>query len=214
MSALGPPSTTRFVLCAHLKFMKRDGTNCRPGVRRLAIDTDLNKDTVAAHRKHAIDGGWLIVSGSARSAFREFYPALPDSIVAKYPELLSDQAGQLLSELAGQSMHPTAAQSSEGTGMRVRSALLICPSGSDKSPISLLTPEDLSADSRSQAKNIEERGLNELHERLRRWFVFDGNVQKYQHDPDALVRLTPPGCRFPGYEDVIRQWCANHGKPS
>jgi hypothetical protein len=209
LSALGPASTTRFVLCAHFKFMKGDGTSCYPTVRRLAVDTDLNKDTIAAHRKHAIDEGWLIVSGSAKSAYREFYPALPDGIVAKYPELLTDQAGQLLSELARQSMHPTADQSSEEAGMRVRNALLTSPSNSDKSRLSLLTSGDLRADKFSQVKNIGERSHDEMCERLRNWLESSQGVQKYQHDPDALARLTPLSCRLPGYEKVIHQWCAN-----
>lgn len=207
LSALGPPSTTRFVLCAHFKFMKGNGTSCYPTVRRLAVDTGLNKDTIAAHRKHAIDEGWLIVSGSAKSAYREFYPALPEGIVVKYPELLTDQAGQLLSELARQSMHPTADQSSEGTGMRVRNVLLTSPSSSDKSPLSLLTSGDLKADMCSQAKNMGERSHEEMRQRLRSWLESDENVQKYRHDADSLARLTPLGCRCPGYEEVIREWC-------
>ena len=99
--------------------------------------------------KHAIDEGWLIVGGSLRSAYREFYPALPDRLVAQYPRLLSDQ-DTLLSELAGQIMHPTAAQPSEGTGTRVRNGGLVSPTGSDKSLISPSTSEDPRAEIRSQ----------------------------------------------------------------
>lgn len=214
MSAVGPPSTTRSVLSAHFKFMNGDGTRCYPTVRRLAVDARLNKDTVAFHRKYAIDEGWLIVSVPTRSEFREFYPALPDELVAKYPELLSNQAGRLLSELARQAMRKTSGQSSEVTGTRVRSASSIGLSSSDKPPISLLTSEDLRVDMRFQVKKIKERSPAEMHERLRSWLESNQNVQKYQHDPDALARLTPLNCRLPGYENVIHQWCANRCKRS
>ena len=92
--------------------------------------------------------------------------------------------------------------------MRVRNALLTSPSSSDKSPLlSLLTSGDLRADKCSQVKNMGERSHDEARERLRSWLRFDENVQKYQHDADSLARLTPLGCRFPGYEEVIREWC-------
>ena len=215
LSALKPSKNTQLVLCAHLKYMNRDGTRCRVSVRRLAVDLSLNKDTIAACRKHAIEEGWLIVGGSLRSTYREFYPAIPDRIVAKYPELLSDQAGQLLSGLARQQiMYPTAAQPSEETSMRVRNGPPISPTGSDKSPIPLLTSEDLRADIRLLAKSMECPDLNQMNERLRSWLESSQNVQKYQHDPQALALLTPLAWRFPGYEGVIRQWCANLGKPS
>jgi hypothetical protein len=194
--------------------MSGDGTRCYPTVRRLAVDARLNKDTIAFHRKYAIDEGWLIVSGPTRSDFREFYPALPDDLVAKYPELLTSQAGRLLSELARQIMYPTANKSSEGTGMRVRNRAPIGPTGSDKSPISLLTSEDLRAGICSQIKSMEGPDLNQKNERLRRWLEFSQNVLKYRHDPHALALLTPIGWRFRGYEEVIRQWCADRCKVS
>lgn len=212
MSALGPPSTTRFVLSAHLKFMDRDGSNCRPSVRRLAIDTDLNKDTVAVHRKRAIESGWLIVGGSARAGFHEFYPALPDSIVVKYPELLSKQGGRVLSDLARQSMHATADQQSEATGMPVRDASLASTGSSDISPLSPLTSGYLRADEYSQPKSRAGSSIHEVQERLRSWLGSSPNAQKYRADHDALARLTPPDCRFAGYEDVICRWCAERSK--
>lgn len=212
-SALKPSATMQVVLSAHLKYMKRDGTGCRVSVRRLAVDLRLNKDTIAAYRKQAIDEGWLIVGGSLRSAYREFYPALPDRLVAQYPRLLSDQ-DTLLSELAGQLMHPTAAHPSEGTGTRVRNGGLVSPTGSDKSLISLSTSEDLRAQIRSQVKNMDGRDPKEIHERLRNWLGSSPNVQKYLHDPQSLASLTPLGWRFPGYEEVIRQWCADRRKLS
>jgi hypothetical protein len=60
MSRYGPAPTTRLVLYAHSLFMDRDGTHCWVGVRRLAIDTGLDKSTVAEHRAAAIAAGWLI----------------------------------------------------------------------------------------------------------------------------------------------------------
>ena len=62
MSAAGPHPTTRLVLAGHRQFMKRDGSGCWAGVRRLAIVTGLDKSTVAKHRALAIGAGWLIVS--------------------------------------------------------------------------------------------------------------------------------------------------------
>ena len=60
MRSRGPAPTTRLVLYAHSRYMNRDGTRCRVGLRRLADEIGLNKSTVAQHRAAAIKRGWLI----------------------------------------------------------------------------------------------------------------------------------------------------------
>jgi hypothetical protein len=75
--------------------MDRDGGNCRVGVRRLAEVTGLNKSTVAEHRSHAVEAGWLIASSnSSRSVKREIVAAIPDTIATEHIKKLSGAAGQ------------------------------------------------------------------------------------------------------------------------
>jgi hypothetical protein len=94
MGPAGPAPITRLVLSAHVLFMDRDGGNCRVGVRRLAEVTGLNKSTVAEHRSHAIEAGWLIASSaSRRSIKREFVAAIPDAIAMAQLKQLSDESG-------------------------------------------------------------------------------------------------------------------------
>lgn len=73
----------------------------------------------------------------------------------------------------------------------------------------IVASDVLRADISSQSKNTETPDPNQLNERLRTWLESSKHVQKYLHDPQALASLTPLGWRFPGYEGVIRQWCAN-----
>lgn len=108
MSAAGPHATTRLVLAGHRQFMKRDGSGCWAGVRRLAIVTGLDKSTVAKHRALAIAAGWLIVSApSPRSRFRTYLTAIPDAV--PIPEIRRTRNSASLgglSEQTGQSSQP------------------------------------------------------------------------------------------------------------
>lgn len=95
---------TRLVLDAHILYMNRDGGNCFVGVRRLAINTGLDKSTVAEHRALAIKLGWLMTSPVSRySRSREVMTSVPDDLPTERSDELSGQAGQLLSGVPGRS---------------------------------------------------------------------------------------------------------------
>lgn len=54
------PSTTRLVLLIlSLRMDPKDGGNCYPGVRLIAQEANLNKDTVTTHLAKAEDEGWV-----------------------------------------------------------------------------------------------------------------------------------------------------------
>lgn len=48
LSGFKPSRNVGLVLSADLKYMNQDGARCRVSVRRLAVDLDLSKDTIAA----------------------------------------------------------------------------------------------------------------------------------------------------------------------
>lgn len=131
MSAAGPHSTTRLVLSGHRQFMKRDGSGCWAGVRRLAIVTGLDKTTVAKHRALAIAAGWLIVSArSPRSRYRTYLAAVPDAV--PIPQTRRRQHSADVgrpSELTGQSSSPRLSAFSAST---VRPGRTHCPTPPDK----------------------------------------------------------------------------------
>src|ERR1700678_2286083 len=131
MSAAGPHPTTRLVLTGHRQFMKRDGSGCWAGVRRLAVVTGLDKSTVAKHRALAIAAGWLIVSAwSPRSRFRTYLAAVPDAVPIPQTRRTQHSANVgRLSELAGQSSQSRLSASSVPT---VRPGRTHCPMPPDK----------------------------------------------------------------------------------
>jgi hypothetical protein len=55
------------------------------------------------------------------------------------------------------------------------------------------------------AKEIEFEGERTTRERLNVWIRSDNFAQVYHLSPELLVKLTPPNCRFPGYEALIRE---------
>ena len=200
MSPLGPPPITRLVLSAHVMFMNPDGSNCRVGVRRLAAVTGLNKDTVATHRARAIEIGWLITIGSAKSSSREVFSAVPDEIV----DQLSEAAIPVLSSDAGQSNPKPVPQLSGPSDAAVRRQPLNCPTGSDIPLIPLSPLSGRTAAMTSSTRFADGRQSHSAQLRLRKWLQSSDIAQKYQHDPQTLARLAPLHCQFPEHEDFIR----------
>lgn len=209
MSAAGPHPTTRLVLAGHRQFMKRDGSGCWAGVRRLAIVTGLDKSTVAKHRALAIGAGWLIVSArSPRSRFRTYLSAVPDTVPIPQTHRTRNSASvDGLSEHAGQSSQPRLSGFSSST---VRPRRTHCPTPPDETlqltnkrtpaqrdghpSLTGATPPIRCVDRPSTAAEL-----------LERWLETDGTAEKFRGCHKLLVNLTPPELRFSGYEDVIRE---------
>ena len=63
----------RLVALARSIHMDGDGTNCRPGAKRISDETGLDMRTVKRADKVLVDGGWLVVTqrgGSPRGGVR------------------------------------------------------------------------------------------------------------------------------------------------
>jgi hypothetical protein len=179
--------------------MDRDGGNCRVGVRRLAEVTGLNKSTVAEHRSHAIELGWLIASSNSnRSVKREIVAATPDAITTEHLKKLSGQTGQpqakSLPQLYGQDDSTVRFQPSN------------CPAPPYIPPIPLLplrAPHS-NRDSTTEVRRSDRLPLQTLKRLLQKWIRNDERARKYRHDAATLALLVPPDFRFPGYEEAIR----------
>jgi hypothetical protein len=70
---------TRYVLLVMSSFMNPDGSECFPGVRKIAIRAKLNKDTVGKHRNEAIKLGFLVppATGVHARGAQKWVPCLP-----------------------------------------------------------------------------------------------------------------------------------------
>lgn len=206
MSPLGPAAITRLVLSAHVLFMDRDGSNCRVGVRRLAAVTGLNKDTVATHRGLAIQAGWLVANGCSTSPNREVLTSVPDGIAADQVEQMSREAGQLLSGSVRRSKPRFVSQLPGQSDATVRSHPPSYPAGSDISLPPLLPLSNRTANTTPPATDMTMDGdrPESPQARLRIWMLSNETAQKYRHDAEALTRLAPLDCRYPGYESFIR----------
>lgn len=206
MSPEGPAPITRLVLCGHMLFMDRDGSHCIVGVRHLAEITGLNKNTVAEHRLLAIADGWLILSNRpTTSRRREIYPAIPDRIAeAKLPPL-SHVTGQSLSSQPGQIMATLQSRLSSQSDATVPFERSDCPAGPDiplKPLLPLKSEAQKIAKDKSTPRNPLPTAIAQAH--LRAWLAADPRAQQYKHDADALALLAPLDCRYPGYENFMR----------
>jgi hypothetical protein len=212
MSEDGPHSTTRSVLNGHKQFMKRDGSGCWAGVRRLAIVTGLNKTTVARHRALAIRAGWLIVSArSPRSRFRVYLAAIPDGLTARNSGKARRSANiAALSELTGRLARRRLSASSRSS---VQLGRTHCPLPPDKTlPLTknrTLAPADLrqaTADAQPFSSGVRDERTENASNRLRllHWLRTDGMAERYCGCHDFLIKMTPRELQFPGYEAVIR----------
>jgi hypothetical protein len=210
MSAAGPHPTTRLVLTGHRQFMKRDGSGCWAGVRRLAIVTGLDKSTVAKHRALAIGAGWLIVSArSPRSRFRTYLAAVPDAVPIPQTHRTRNSASIGLSEQTGQSSRPRRSGLIAST---VRLERTHCPTPPDKTLVltnkRTLAQRDATPTAANAAQPTDSRrtsGPSTAAEILRRWLQTDGAAERFKGSHDLLANLTPPEPRFHGHEDVIRE---------
>jgi hypothetical protein len=217
MSLAGPRPAIRLVLLGMAQFMDADGSSCFIGVRRLHDITGFDKTTVARHRRRAVDLGWLLRSDrSRRSRSDEFCAALPDGVAIYTPirsrrsivqdsiARLSAHRGQSLSGKCGQSQNPLSAICTSS----VRKLSSDCPHNADIPvlPVNTLksATSDTSADL-SMAPETESEGEELTRERLDVWIRSDNFAQVYHLSPELLVKLTPPNCRFPGYEALIRE---------
>jgi hypothetical protein len=197
--------------------MDSDGSSCFVGVRRLHDVTGFDKTTVARHRRRAVDLGWLLRSNrSRRSRCDEFCAALPDGVTVYTPvrsrrsnvqdsiARVSAERGQSLSGKCGQSQNPLSAI---GTSS-VRKLSSDCPHNADIPvlPVNTLksATSDTSTDS-SMAPETESVGEEMTRERLDVWIRSENFAQAYHLSPELLVKLTPPNCRFRGYEALVRE---------
>ena len=201
----GPPPTTRLVLCGHFLFMDPDGSNCRVGVRQLAVVTGLDKSTVAEHRASAIKSGWLLVSsGSKHAANREHCAAVPDSIVPKIETELSRLEKQGVSDGNGQPTTNSTKQVSSFTGPGVRVEPSNCPASPDK-PLIPLLPLRTHGSNRKSNQRSKVTDVATLKQKLVRWVLTDERVKLYGRDVSVFVRLAPEEYRFKDYDIAIAE---------
>jgi hypothetical protein len=210
LSAAGPHPTTRLVLAGHRQFMKRDGSGCWVGVRRLAIVTGLDKSTVAKHRALAIATGWLIVSArSARSRYRTYLAAVPDEVPIPQSRRTQLAANvSRLSELTGQSSRP---RLSGFTTSTVRPEQTHCPTPPDitlvltsKETLAHQTVGGATEAAPSSAGGNPADCPSSAVDQLRRWLKTDVTAGRFR-SYNLLVKLTPAELRFDGYEEIIRE---------
>ena len=220
MSASGPHPTTRLVLTGHRQFMRRDGSGCWAGVRRLAIVTGLDKNTVAKHRSLAIAAGWLIVSGPpSNSRYRTYLAAIPEGIAIQQPAREAARTDTArLSESTG---HSAPTRLSTFASATVPPIHTHCLKPRDKTLVltnNRTPPPDAPAVSTSSGagrlagitphlsgSDPTGDGTESLPDRLRRWLRTDGMAERYQGCYDVLIGITPTELRFQGYEEVIRE---------
>jgi hypothetical protein len=221
MSADGPHPTTRLVLLGHWQFMNRDGAGCWAGVRRLGIATGLDKSTVAKHRALAIAAGWLIASKqSPQSRFRHYLAAVPDHVAVRRSggsnRSTRSENVRTLSARTGQSSQRSSPRLSALKAQTVRPEEAHCPTSPDKPlvlPTRPLAATDLTpAVSNSRPNGNVSDGATGACRRLQHWLRTDGFAQRYRDSHDLLIELTPSGCKFDGYEDVIRRGASRDDK--
>ncbi len=210
LSAAGPHPTTRLVLAGHRQFMKRDGSGCWAGVRRLAIVTGLDKSTVAKHRALAIAAGWLIVSArSARSRYRTYLAAVPDEVPIPQSRRTQLAANvSRLSEQTGQLSRPRLSGFSTST---VRPGRTHCPTPpdttlvlTDKRTLALKAVSGATTAALPPAHGKGADCPSTAAEQLRRWLQTDSTAERFR-SYKLLVNLTPLEFRFDGYEEIIRE---------
>jgi len=229
MSPAGPRSAIRLVLLGMAQFMNSDGSSCFVGVRRLHDITGFDKTTVARHRKRAVEFGWLLPSdGPRNSRSREFCAALPDGVTVYTPirsrssnvqasiapvsadcgQSLCSKCGhkdsRQLSRECGQSQNPLSAICTSS----VRKLSSDCPHHADIPVLPVNTLKSATSDTSADLPippETESAGEEMTRERLDVWIRSDNFAQVYHLSPELLVKLTPPNCRFPGYEALIRE---------
>ena len=234
MSPAGPPAITRLVLEGMSLFMiSQSGGCCWLSVRRLGEISGLDKGTVSKHRTQAVAAGWLITGGNPRHRqCPKFFAAVPDGISIFQP---TGAAWRALAARSGSVVggNPPLV-SPELSGGRVQSAPHSLSGGSVQSPNRLYalrartvrcertnctSPPDPSYIHINDLKKPTPDGLTAstfagwstpaddeaAREQLGVWIRSDGFAQARHDIPELLVKLTPPNCRFPGYEVLIQE---------
>ena len=234
MSPAGPPPITRLVLEGMSLFMiSQTGGCCWLSVRRLGEITGLDKGTVSIHRTQAVAAGWLIAEGNPRHRqCPKFFAAVPESVSIFQP---TGTARRVVTAGSGSVVggNPPLV-SAELSGGRVQSAPHSLSGGSVQSPNRLYglrgptvrcertnctSPPDPSYIPINNLKKTTSDGLTAstfagestpaddeaARERLGVWIRSDGFAQAHHDIPELLVKLTPPNCRFPGYEVLIQE---------
>lgn len=202
MSAAGPHSTTRLILSGHRQFMKRDGSGCWAGVRRLAIVCGVNKSTVAKHRALAIAAGWLIVSvRSPSSRCRMYLAAIPDAVPIPQTRRTQKSAkvGRL-SELTGQSSSPRLSAFRAST---VRPGRTHCPTPPDTTLVLTNNRTLAQRDARqatATATSSTSGGARADHplsaaELLGRWLQTDGTAERFRGCHQLLINCSSTSLR-------------------
>jgi hypothetical protein len=185
---------------ASSRYMNRDGTRCRVGVRRLADETGLNKSTVAQHRAAAIQQGWLIpMSRRPGQGCAELLPAAPDALAVNENGVVTGEAGQ------SDAPDLQASGTSEST---VRNHAENRPAIPDRSSIPIKPIQ-------KRLETLRKRGIVQgrnppvtrktLQEYLRDWMRRDPSVPKYLPigDAETLKVLAPIPLRVFNYEELI-----------
>jgi hypothetical protein len=232
MSRDGPPSTTRLVLDGMSLFMAPGGGGCCwLSVRHLEEITDIDKGTVCKHRALAVARGWLIAEANPRHRQSPmFWSAVPDDIAIFHPaadrrarvarhgsvtgsQRLSDplERSGVRIQSSSQSLSGGNVQSQRKLyGLRVetvRSAHTNCTSAPDQSYISINDLKNSTSDAMAvstTASGSELADEETARARLDAWMRSESFVRICHSIPQLLVKLTPPNCRIPGYESLIR----------
>jgi hypothetical protein len=233
MSCDGPPSTTRLVLNGMSLFMAPEGGGCCwLSVRHLEEITDTDKGTVCKHRALAVARGWLIVQANPRHLQSPlFWSAVPDGIAifqpgtdrrARAARRDSVTGSQRLSdplELSGVRIQSSSQSLSSGNvqsqrklyGLRVeavRSARTNCTSPPDQSYISINDLKKSTSDAltvSTSASGNAPADAEAARARLEAWMRSESFVRVCHSIPELSVKLTPPNCRIPGYQSLIRE---------
>ncbi len=232
MSCAGPSPITRLVLAGMSLFMvSQVGGCCWLSVRRLAEITGLDKGTVSNHRTLAVATGWLMVEANPRHRQSpKFLAAVPDGISifqatgtsrrALPARSASVNGGKVFSlELSGGHVQSGSPSLSGGSvqlpkqlyGFRVRTVRperTNCTSPPDQSYIPINDLKKPASDALTASTIAGERkpaSEEAARARLAVWIRTDAFVQRYLQHPKLLVKITPPDCRFPGYEALIQE---------
>jgi hypothetical protein len=234
MSPAGPPPITRLVLEGMSLFMiSQSGGCCWLSVRRLGATTGLDKGTVSKHRMLAVAAGWLIAEANPQHRqSSKFFAAVPDGVaiyqsigaarrataarssseVGATQQLVSPELSVGRVQSASHSLSSGSVQSPNKLyglrGRTVRCERTNCTSAPDPSCIPINNLKKSTSDELTASTFVGEGTPADdeaVRERLAVWIRSDGFAQANHHIPELLVKLTPPNCRFPGYEVLIQE---------
>ncbi len=233
MSPAGPLPITRLVLEGMSLFMAPGGGGCCwLSVRRLSEITGLDKGTISKHRTQAVTFGWLIAEANPRHRQSlTFWSAIPDDVsifrpgavrrasVARTASAIAGSESVVPVELSSSLMQPCSHLLSGGTvqsrsklyGLRaetVRSARTNRMSPPDQSYRYINDLQKAPLDTLAvvtPATGDQPTSEDAARARLDAWMRSDGFIQICRNSPELALKLTPPNCRVPGYETLVRE---------